>query len=156
MHLMAPKGDTVTELPDSLLTAQMCACGNLRRASRAITQRYDTILAPSGLTTPQFGLLARLARTGPITLGNLAQEMGMDRTTLTRDLTPLVREGFVVIGAGEDRRTRVAQLTDAGRAALDRARPLWQEAQTRVITAFGQERFTSLIAELGEMTALAR
>jgi DNA-binding MarR family transcriptional regulator len=144
------------ELPESLLRAQMCACGNLRRASRAITQRYDAILAPSGLTTPQFGLLAHLARLGPITLGNLAQRMGMDRTTLTRDLTPLVREGYVVIEAGEDRRTRVARLTPAGEAALNRARPLWQEAQRQIITAFGQERFTSLIAELTDMTALAR
>jgi DNA-binding MarR family transcriptional regulator len=139
-----------------LMTARMCACGNLRRASRAITQRYDAVLAPSGLTTPQFGLLAHLARTGPITLGNLAQLMGMDRTTLTRDLTPLAREGYVTIGTGEDRRTRVAQLTAAGEAALARARPLWQAAQTSVITAFGPERFTSLIAELGEITALAR
>jgi DNA-binding MarR family transcriptional regulator len=143
------------DFPD-LLTARMCACGNLRRASRAITQRYDAALAPSGLTTPQFGLLAHLFRTGPITLGNLAQLMGMDRTTLTRDLTPLAREGYVTIGAGEDRRTRIAQLTPAGEAALQRARPLWQEAQTNLVTAFGPERFMSLVAELGEMTALAR
>jgi DNA-binding MarR family transcriptional regulator len=146
----------MAEIPDSFLTAQMCACGNLRRASRAITQRYDTALAPSGLTTPQFGLLANLIRTGPITLGNLAQRMGMDRTTLTRDLTPLMREGYVTVGAGEDRRTRVAQLTPAGEAALIRARPLWQAAQTTMVTAFGQERFADLIAELTEIAALAR
>jgi DNA-binding MarR family transcriptional regulator len=143
------------EFPD-LLTARMCACGNLRRASRAITQRYDAALAPSGLTTPQFGLLAHLARTGPITSGNLAQRMGMDRTTLTRDLTPLAREGYVTIGAGEDRRTRVVELTAVGKAALARALPLWQAAQAHLVTAFGPERFTSLIAELGEITALAR
>jgi DNA-binding MarR family transcriptional regulator len=143
------------KFPD-LMTARMCACGNLRRASRAITQRYDAILAPSGLTTPQFGLLANLARTGPITFGNLAQRMGMDRTTLTRDLTPLAREGYVTIGAGEDRRTRVAQLTPVGEAALARALPLWREAQTSIVTAFGAERFTDLITELGEITALAR
>jgi DNA-binding MarR family transcriptional regulator len=134
----------------------MCACGNLRRASRAMTQRYDTILAPSGLTTPQFSLLAHLARLGPMTVGNLAQRMVMDRTTLTRDLTPLTREGYVTIDAGEDRRTRVAKITPAGEAALARARPLWQQAQTSIITAFGQERFTNLVAELGDITALAR
>ncbi len=146
----------MAEIPDSFLTAQMCACANLRRASRAITQRYDAALAPSGLTTPQFGLLAHISRTGPITLGNLAQRMGMDRTTLTRDLAPLVREGYVTVGPGEDRRTRVARLTPLGEAALVRARPLWQAAQTSIITAFGQERFASLVAELAEIEALAR
>src|SRR3546814_19389843 len=99
----------------------VCTCFKLRRAARRVTQLYDRHLQPTGLRITQFGLLARL-RVEPLQMTALAERMGMDRTTLTRNLRPLERLGYVTVDPGEDRRTRTVAITSEGRAAFSAAR----------------------------------
>lgn len=131
-----------------------CACGRLRRASRALTQLYDDAMAPSGLRVTQFSLLRTLAREGPQRLTPLAAATLLDRTALSRTLDPLVERGLVRIVAGRDARTREAALTAAGRAAIGAATRYWNRAQARVAKRLGAERLAGLIATLGELESL--
>lgn len=141
---------------DDLAMTRFCMCASVRRAGRALTNLYDDILAPSGLRVTQFSLLAHLARVDETTVTRLAEVRAMDRTTLTRNLAPLERDGFVTVGAGADRRTRVVRITVAGRAAMERALPLWREAQAHVAAALGGERFGAILNEMEAVAALAR
>lgn len=131
-----------------MAAVRQCACANIRRTDRAITQFYDEALAPSGLLITQFTLLATLAQTAPIMINRLAEIMVMDRTTLTRNLRPLTKQGLVRIEEGEDRRTHLVLLTREGEQALLQAFPLWKEAQSRIVRALGQERFDHLLTDL--------
>lgn len=131
-----------------------CVCLNTRKASRAITQFYDRVLQPSGLRTSQFGLLGVIALAGEATMTHLAEEMVMDRTTLTRNLKPLESQGLITIVDGVDRRTRLVRVTDAGRQALMRARPLWQEAQAQVVSRLGGDQWRTLLADLSAVTRI--
>ncbi|MGI8858372.1 MAG: MarR family winged helix-turn-helix transcriptional regulator [Thermomicrobiales bacterium] len=137
---------------DELAMARPCMCASVRRVSRALTNLYDDILAPSGLRVMQFSLLAHLVNVDEATLTRLAEVQMIDRTTLTRGLAPLERDGLVTVTAGTDRRTRIVRITDAGRAAIRRAFPYWREAQQQIITGLGGEQFSAL---LGEMEALS-
>jgi DNA-binding MarR family transcriptional regulator len=133
-----------------------CACGNIRRTDRVVTQFYDEILAPSGLYATQFGLLAILAEVAPITIHRLAEHMDIDRTTLTRNLKLLIKQHFIGSEEVEDRRMRRLLLTQEGEQALRRAWPLWQEAQARIEHTLGRERFDALLTELSAVRALIR
>src|SRR4051794_20846562 len=97
---------------------QRCVCGNLRMAARLVTQRYDDALRPVGLRIMQFTLLARLHAAGAIIMTELAEAAALDRTTLTRNLKPLIERGYVRTVSGKDRRERLVALTDRGREAL--------------------------------------
>jgi DNA-binding MarR family transcriptional regulator len=136
--------------------ARRCACTNIRRTDRVITQFYDEMLAPSGLNAPQFGLLATLAEAAPVTIHRLAQIMDIDRTTLTRNLEVLTKQHLVRNEEGEDRRMRLVQLSQEGEQALRRAWPLWQEAQARIERALGPERLDVLLTELSAVRELVR
>ena len=136
--------------------ARRCAGGNIRRTDRVVTQFYDEMLAPSGLSVPQFGLLAILAEAAPITIHRLAEYMDIDRTTLTRNLKLLIKQHLVGSEEGEDRRMRLMLLTQEGEQALRRAWPLWQEAQARIERGLGRERFDALLTELSALRALTR
>jgi DNA-binding MarR family transcriptional regulator len=133
-----------------------CVGGNIRRTDRVVTQFYDEILAPSGLSAPQFGLLAILAQVAPITIHRLAEHMDIDRTTLTRNLKLLIKQNLVQSLEGEDRRMRRMLLTQEGEQALRHAWPLWQEAQARIECGLGRERFDALLTELSAVRALTR
>ena len=113
--------------------AANCACRNLRRSARAVTQLYDETLRPSGLRITQFTLLVAVAMREPVLITQLAATLVLDRTTLARDLKPLTERGLVEITAGEDRRTRLVRLTRQGREAIGRAYPLWQRAQAQIV-----------------------
>jgi DNA-binding MarR family transcriptional regulator len=125
-----------------------CACFNLRRASRLVAQVYDRYLLPSGLTNTQFALFAALSKLGPFSITGLAESLGMERTTLTRNLKLVERQGLVGIGPGKDARSRDVRLTDAGKAALEKAMPLWNQAQIRMVKTLGPDHFGSLLTEL--------
>jgi DNA-binding MarR family transcriptional regulator len=75
---------------------------------------------------------------------------------MTRNLKPLVSQGLITIEAGQDQRTRVVTLTPSGREALAKAMPLWEKAQTRVVEGLGRERWSTLLADLSAVMALAR
>ena len=92
-----------------------CACFNLRKATRAVTQMFDVAFQPLGLRANQFTVLATVALRGPLYINDLAKRLVMDRTTVSRDLGPLENRGWVKIQSGEDRRTRAVEVTPAGR-----------------------------------------
>ena len=119
-----PAGNTGKSLP--------CTCFKLRSLTRRVTQLYDRALAPSGLKVTQYSLIAlalRARRSGAPTVSDLAQSLFTDRTTLTRNLRPLLVAGYVEVGAGTDARSKAVHVTAAGEAAFRAARPLWRSAQ---------------------------
>ena len=135
------------------LPSTPCTCFAVRRAARHLSQSYDRFLAPTGLRTTQFSLLRVLDRTGPRTIQALAAAMGLDRTTLGRNLRPLERDGLVAIDVdANDRRGRALQITGAGRAKMEQAQALWQQAQSRFVETYGPERTRDLHAMLDGLT----
>jgi DNA-binding MarR family transcriptional regulator len=131
-----------------------CVCGRLRRAARALTQLYDDTMAPSGLRVTQFSLLRTLTRNGPVRITELAGLALLDRTALSRNLTPLADQGLVTIAPGRDARTREVSLTRAGRTAHDRALPFWRDAQREVARKLGEPRIDALVGLLADVEAL--
>lgn len=133
----------------SKLKSTGCTCLRLRKASRRVTQIYDHSLGEAGITVNQFSLLGYLARLDGISIGALAQIMIMDPTTLTRNLRPLERQGFI---AGrldpDDKRSRLLHLTVAGRETLERAKPAWARAQRHIERALGELDTPALNAAL--------
>src|ERR1700740_2878587 len=92
---------------DTMPSAEECNCFAVRAAARHVTQYYDQFLAPTGLRTSQFSILAKLRRKGPLTINALAEAMVMDRTTLSRNILPLQRDGLIKIkSAASDRRAK--------------------------------------------------
>jgi DNA-binding MarR family transcriptional regulator len=134
----------------------LCACTNLRRATRAITQFYDSYLLPSGLQTTQYSLLSNLSRADSVSITQFAETLGMDRTTLTRNLDPLLRRGLVERTLGEDQRVRMVRITPQGQELLSAARPLWAQAQERIVSSFGEERYYALLGELSAVEEVVR
>ena len=129
-----------------------CNCLALRQAARHVSQFYDQFLAPSGLRTTQYSILARLQRRGAMTINALAAELVTDRTTLGRNLLPLQRDGLIAIEPGQaDRRSKEVRLTAAGAARFRAARKAWEEAQTQFETTFGVKRDKDLRALLQEI-----
>jgi DNA-binding MarR family transcriptional regulator len=115
-----------------------CLCLHVQRAARAMARRYDEALRPAGLTSGQFSLMMSLNRPEPPTMGQVAALLAMDRTTLTANLKPLERRGLVRVVIDEaDRRSRRLRLTSAGRTALAKAMPLWEEAQSETRRLLG-------------------
>ena len=139
-------------VPDELNFGD-CGCFNLRRATRRVTQLYDHALAPSGLKATQFALLAVLGGDNVgegIAMTRLAEKLGMDRTTLTRNLGVVERDGLVAIRTGDDPRSRLVVLTKSGRDALELAAPLWAKAQAELVRHIGtgQKEFLELTRRL--------
>ncbi|MEP7208343.1 MAG: MarR family winged helix-turn-helix transcriptional regulator, partial [Casimicrobiaceae bacterium] len=131
-----------------------CACGRLRRATRALTQLYDDALTPAGLRLTQFSLLRTLSRVGTTRMTELAATLLLDRTALSRNLDHLAARALVAITAGRDARTREVAITAAGKAALRAAQPHWERAQAEVAKRLGNAKLETLIATLGEIESL--
>jgi DNA-binding MarR family transcriptional regulator len=110
-----------------------CLCLHAQRAARALSRRFDEAFRPFGITSGQFSLLNGLNRPEPATIGAVASLLAMDRSTVTANLKPLERAGLVTVSTDpRDRRGRRAELTDAGRAALTKATPVWVAEHARV------------------------
>ena len=125
-----------------------CACSNVRKAARTVTQLFDEMLQPTGLRSTQFTLLVAVARLREAPVTQLAEALVMDRTTLARNLKPLESLGLLTVEAGTDRRRHLVRLTERGRQALARALPYWEQAQHQVVTRLGQEQWHALRASL--------
>lgn len=121
-----------------------CTVYRLRMAARRATRLYDKHLAPAGLGIAQFGLLQMLCARGGETVTSLAQALDLERTTLTRNLTPLIRQGFVDLKSGPDRRSRAVNITPAGRIKAQAAVALWRNAQMAVRDALGTDAVEKL------------
>jgi DNA-binding MarR family transcriptional regulator len=106
-----------------------CRCFAARREARRITQAYDAALKPSGLRVTQFTMLVVLILAGPMAVGRLSGKLAADRTTLTRNLVPLVRRRLVRTTIGGDRRARIVSATPQGVHAARGALPCWRRAQ---------------------------
>ncbi|HET6281980.1 MAG TPA: MarR family winged helix-turn-helix transcriptional regulator [Polyangia bacterium] len=124
-----------------------CLCFAVRRAARAVTQRYDAHLRPSGLRATQFTLLVVLKNGGPQPQSRIAELLGMERTTLTRNLRPLLARGYVTYEVGEeDRRVRQIAITPAGTQTIARALPHWRKAQREIEAQLAPAALTTLAA----------
>ena len=128
---------------------EICNCHAVRAAARHVTQAYDAFLAPTGLRTTQFSILAKLKRKGPLTINALAEEMVMDRTTLGRNVLPLERDGLIRIQpSASDRRAKELHLSKTGESRLQAAVKGWTAAQARFESAYGVKRAAELRAML--------
>lgn len=119
-----------------------CCATAMRKASRRLAQLYDSALAPSGLKSTQFSILAEIGKRSktPLTMQELAVVLVMDRSTLGQNLRPLERDGFVELREdAKDRRRRYVQLTPDGKAKCTQARPYWARAQEQFLASFGKE-----------------
>src|SRR5437899_5393574 len=114
-----------------------CVCSTLRMVSRAVTQLYDDILRPSGLRVTQFSILATIARSGAANLRQLEAALAIDQTTLTRSLNLLERDRMIERVPHPDGRIKAMRLTGKGRRVLSVARPLWAQAQNKVLKDLG-------------------
>ena len=131
---------------------EMCNCGALRQAARRVTKLYDDALAPIGLGVNQLSILVRLNLVGPSTIQDLARLLVMDRSTLGHLLRPLEKRGLVTLEVcKQDRRSRTIALTEAGKAAVAKARPRWATAQRRFEGKFGKEAALELRTVLKEI-----
>ena len=125
-----------------------CTSFRLRQLTRRVSQHYDHIVGQAGLKTTQYSLLSSLARLGPIRPGELAGRMDMDASTLTRNLQPLVAQGWVEVGPGADARSRLVALTEAGRSKRAEAQREWKRAQLALNQRLGAARVAELHALL--------
>jgi DNA-binding MarR family transcriptional regulator len=116
-----------------------CACYNLRRASRAVTQLFDGHFDEVGLKATQFTVLAVVAYAGeqPPTVTRLADDLVLEQSSLSRNLAVLERLGYVRLEPGSDRRQRIVTLTRSGHRALARGYSVWKRAQGTLATALG-------------------
>jgi DNA-binding MarR family transcriptional regulator len=135
--------------------AAMCVCSNLRRSSRAVSNYYDSLLGQvSDLRVSQAIVLVVLYLAGPQTIHELAEMLALDRTTIGRNIRPLVQQGLLTLKSGNDQRTRVVTLTAQGEETLLRVVPQWEQAQAHMVTGMGREQVTVLLAQLSIVTAL--
>lgn len=122
-----------------------CACNNFRKASRAITQLFDQTLEPSGLRSTQLVLLLEILVAGSTTIPQLSRRLVMDRSTLQRNIAPLVERGLIEARAAERKgRSRIIHITERGREAVDTAVPLWERAQSSFVDHLGKRRWEEL------------
>lgn len=129
-----------------------CLCLFGQRAARALARRFDEALRPVGLKSGQFSILISLNRPEPPSIGSVASLLAMDRTTLTANLKPLERSGFLKIVIDEhDRRTRRLKLTDAGRKILAAALPIWNLTHANVESELGPDTAVRLRTDLNAL-----
>lgn len=124
-----------------------CTCFKLRKLTRAMSRLYDQHLATVGLKTTQYSLLANAARAA-LPVAVLAELLGMDRTTLTRNLKALLEAGWVTLEPGADSRQRIVTITAAGRAKLKAAYAAWRAAQDRFEQLMGLDAVRALHRQL--------
>ncbi|MCG3171891.1 MAG: hypothetical protein GMKNLPBB_00032 [Myxococcota bacterium] len=129
-----------------------CACFNLRRATRAVTAIYDREFRAHDITANQFTILAAVVNMGELPVGQLAEVLGMDQSTLSRNLIPLKREGWLSLHQSNDRRERRVCITQAGAQKLMEAAPTWNRLQNKVQQELGTERTSDLLAILRQLS----
>ena len=134
---------------------QKCVCFNLKKATRAVTQIYDERLRPCGLRATQLTILLVVSSAESTSITHLSQMLVMDRTTLTRNLKLLEKNGLVEINKGADNRSRMVSLTENGLQVTEKAIPIWEETQSYVTTQLGKGVWDVLLNNLPAAIALA-
>jgi DNA-binding MarR family transcriptional regulator len=143
--------------PDFDPAAPPRGCTNLklRQLARRVSRDYDAVLgAAVGLKTSQYSLLSHIAKLGPLRPADLAALMTLEPSTLSRNLQPLVAQGWVEVGPGADGRSRLVALTDAGHAKRAEARIAWKQAQLALNARLGSERVAALHRTIDDCLAL--
>jgi DNA-binding MarR family transcriptional regulator len=130
-----------------------CMGASFRRASRVLTQYYDTAFRRLGLRATQFTLLQALTQAGEVSQKTLAEILVIDSTTLTRTLAIMGRRGWIATRSGEDRRERWLSLSEAGRAEFQRARPHWEKVQQGLRARLGNKRWNQFLNLTNGVTA---
>lgn len=133
-----------------------CFCINLRQASQTLTEFYDAALEPSGLKVTQFSVLKAARYLEPVSISALADYLGLDRTTLGRNLRILERDKLVMLKPGQDHRERAVYLTEQGQVAYRAAYPLWKKAQQKITEGLGKEQVEILEVLLTNLETAAR
>ncbi|MBS0445935.1 MAG: winged helix-turn-helix transcriptional regulator [Proteobacteria bacterium] len=131
-----------------------CTHFKLRQLTRRVGQHFDHIVTGAGLKTTQYSLLSNIVRLGPIRPGDLARELGMEASTMTRNLQPLVAQGWITVGPGADGRSRCVEATDAGRAKRVEAQREWKRAQLAFNRRLGDATVVRLHALIEECMGL--
>lgn len=137
-------------------SSQPRGCTNLklRQLSRRVSRLYDEAMEATGLKGTQYSLLSHVVLMEPVRPSDLAARMTLDASTLTRNLQPLVAQGWVHIGEGEDGRSRLVKSTEAGRAKRQQGQRAWKQAQLLVNERLGADRVAALHALLDECAEL--
>lgn len=135
----------MSDKPSPFEACRACKCSALRRASRAVTQHYEASFRGTGLRVTQFTVLATLAQTGPLPLTTLASMLGLDRTSLTRNLRLLEAKAFVRSTPADDQRIRLIGITKTGEAAALAALDAWKQAQDGVDEMIRQTGIESVL-----------
>lgn len=143
-----------THAPTAELAPRGCTNLKLRQITRRVSRHYDAVVSASGLKTTQYSLLSHIVTMGPVRPSDLAATMNLDASTLTRNLQPLVAQGWVEMGAGVDARSRLVSITEAGRAKRSEAQRLWKQAQVALNEQLGIERVARLHALIDECMSL--
>ena len=142
-------GLKMTQIDD---VGRECAALRTRMAARSVTRIYDEAMRPVGLKITQFTLLVAIKMGTPESISQLADHLAMERTTLTRNLQLLEREGLVEVGPEGYRRARSMRLTKTGEAKLKKALPIWRATQDRMVAALGKDRWTDARRHLEELS----
>jgi DNA-binding MarR family transcriptional regulator len=140
--------------PGPAISPVGCSSFKLRQLTRRVSQHFDHIVGSAGLKTTQYSLLSHIAKLGPVRPGELAAAMEMDASTLTRNLQPLLKQGWVEVGPGDDGRSRLVRVTDAGRVKRAEAQRDWKRAQLAFNEQMGDARVVRLHALIDECLAL--
>ena len=132
-----------------------CAAFTLRKSARAVTNLYDAALQPAGVRSTQFAILVAVARSQPVSIGSLSQLLLTDRTTLTRNLALMEKEGLLDISQRSTMRQRFVTLSDKGKRSLKQSAPLWRKVQEQYVTAVGAGRWKRLQHEFERLSNVA-
>jgi DNA-binding MarR family transcriptional regulator len=135
---------------DTAVKPQGCTNIKLRQLMRRVAQLYDAEVGKTGLRGTQYSLLSFVARLGPVRPVDLARTMKIDASTLTRNLRPLIAAGWLTLDAGPDARSRLVNVTDAGRDKRQEAQRRWRVAQESLNERLGVQRVVALHALLDE------
>lgn len=130
-----------------------CVLRHITSTSRAIVAAYEAALRPAGVTAHQFTVLAALAHAGPMSVNALADAVGMHPSTTPRKIAPLVRDGYVRVTQGSDRRRRMIASTARGMRAFRSAYPLWARLQGEILNGLGSGAWLSIIRSLSAIRA---
>jgi DNA-binding MarR family transcriptional regulator len=133
-----------------------CACFDLRRATRAVSRMYDDFLRDAGLNISQFSLLRLICAEKELSISTLGGRMVMDRTSVTRALAPLERDGLIQSRSGVDKRIRMVSASEKGRRLVENAESKWRDAQEALIDTIGVDRWRAMRTVLRDTTRMVR
>ena len=133
-----------------------CACDDLRKATRTVTRMYEDFLRDKGLNITQFSLLSVIRAGKELSVSTLGRDMGLDRTSITRALAPMERDGLIHSRPGADKRIRIVSVTNKGRKLVEDAAPKWRQAQEALMQTIGEDRWRAMRRLLRDTTRRVR